>query len=79
MFNTLYNEACAYAEIHKDKAKAIQALQDAVKTGYADLDKLSKDSSIELVRDTAEFKKLFAQVLEQETAPKPKPPEFNKN
>jgi tetratricopeptide (TPR) repeat protein len=54
----LYNEACAEAlDGHADKALA--ALEDAIKSGFSEMELMSKDPDLESLRELPRFQALF--------------------
>jgi thiol-disulfide isomerase/thioredoxin len=58
--DVFYNDACAKG-VEKKTAECIAALREAVHFGWENLDHMSQDGDLASVRDTAEFKTLFAE------------------
>jgi thiol-disulfide isomerase/thioredoxin len=63
--DVFYNDACAKG-VEKKPAECIAALREAVRFGWENFDHMSQDGDLASVRDTAEYKKFFAEA--QKTA-----------
>jgi C-terminal processing protease CtpA/Prc len=59
--NLLYNLACYYS-LAGDKAKALEALEEAVDAGLSQADYMAKDADLSNIRTEARFKELLAEV-----------------
>jgi serine/threonine protein kinase/Flp pilus assembly protein TadD len=55
--NTLYNAACTYGVLAR-KAEALETLKKAIAAGYGNLNWASRDSDLDCLHDSAEFRKL---------------------
>ncbi len=53
-----YNYACALAQMGK-KAEALDALQDAVRTGYEDADWIQRDRDLDAIKEEPAYKRLI--------------------
>jgi len=54
----LYNLACSYA-LSKKKKKALLNLRLAIKSGFADINRLEKDEELKSIRNSPEFQKIL--------------------
>jgi tetratricopeptide (TPR) repeat protein len=59
-----YNLACSLA-LCKRKTDALRSLKDAIALGYDDLDWMSQDPDLEILKADPVFKKLIAQLKPQ--------------
>ena len=59
-----YNLACSLA-LCKRKTDALRSLKDAIALGYDDLDWMSQDPDLEILKADPAFKKLLAQLKPQ--------------
>ena len=55
--NTLYNAACAYGLL-KMKKEALETLKKAIAAGYGNLNWAARDSDLDCLHDTPEFRKM---------------------
>ncbi|BBM88035.1 tetratricopeptide repeat protein [Candidatus Uabimicrobium amorphum] len=56
--NAYYNLACNYC-MQKDKAKALECLENALENGFKDFDHLELDDDLNFIREDQEFKNLM--------------------
>jgi len=56
--NTLYNAACAYGLLLKMKKEALETLKKAIAAGYGNLNWAARDSDLDCLHDTPEFRKM---------------------
>ncbi len=55
--NTLYNASCTYGVLGR-KTEALETLKKAIAAGYGNLNWASRDSDLDCLHDSAEFRKL---------------------
>lgn len=65
--NLIYNLACVYS-IARNKKKALNYLQQAVKKGFKDLELIKKDKDLDYIRNEKEFKKIIQEMKENQAS-----------
>jgi tetratricopeptide (TPR) repeat protein len=59
--NLIYNLACLYSKA-RNKKKALDYLQQAVKKGFNDLELIKKDKDLDFIRNEKEFKEIIREI-----------------
>ena len=55
-----YNQACSYALLNHDE-QSVEALREAIRLGYRDLEHMEKDEYLENLHGTPSFKQLLVE------------------